>query len=115
MGRRATGSVEARENSIRFRFLWQGERVYETLTIAPTAPNMRAAWRTLAEIQEKIANGRFEFSDYFPDSARTKKLAQAKAEAAVKAAVPTFREIARRWMDVQTGAKSTIASYQTAV
>jgi integrase len=64
---------------------------------------MRAAQRTLEEIQRKIASGTFEYADYFPDSPNAKGTGS------------TFRDAAQRWMDVQTGAKSTVASYQTAI
>lgn len=103
MGRRSTGSVEARETSIRLKFTWQGRRVAEKLDLKPTAPNLRAAQRTLEEIQRKIANGSFEYADYFPESPNAKGTGS------------SFRDAAQRWMDVQTGAKSTVASYQTAI
>lgn len=103
MGRRPTGSVEPRETSIRLKFTWQGRRVAEKLDLKPTAQNVRAAQKTLEEIQRKIASGTFEFADYFPQSPNA------------KGSGSTFRQVAQSWMDVQTGAKSTVASYQTAV
>lgn len=103
MGRRATGSVEARDTSIRLKFSWQGRRVAEKLDLKPTAPNLKAAQRTLEEILRRIASGTFEYADYFPESVNAKGTGS------------TFRDIAQRWIDVQSGAKSTVASYQTAV
>jgi integrase len=73
------------------------------MDLAPTASNMKAAQRTLEEIQRKIASGTFEYADYFPDSPNAGRTGS------------TFKDIAQRWMDTQTGARSTVASYQTAV
>jgi integrase len=104
MGRRATGSVEARETSIRIKFSWQGRRVAEKLDLAPTAPNLRAAQKTLDEILRRIASGTFHYVDFFPESA--------KAEAADGS---TWGEVSDRWVSTLTGAKSTIESYKTGV
>lgn len=102
MGRRATGSVEARETSIRIKFSWQGRRVAERIDLAPTAPNLRVAQRTLEEIQRRIANGTFEYADYFPDSPNA------------SGSGSTYQAISDRWLKTLTGAKSTVESYKTA-
>ncbi len=72
MGRTGSG-VEARDNSIRIHFTFQGEPRKETLKtagkpMAPTPANLRYAHRIAGEIKDKIRHGTFVYADYFPAS-----------------------------------------------
>jgi integrase len=93
MGRRPTGTVEPLQGTIRLKFTWQGTRCVETLDLAPTPANMKAAHRRLAEILSAIQAG-----VYRPD--RPGKTTQ-----------ETFAEVADRWFKSKNGAKSTLANY----
>lgn len=83
--------IEARGESIRIAFQWQGRRCRETLKLPPTKKNMAYAAGLRAEILRKIALGTFQYSDFFPDSPK-----------ADKGSSPTFLKLARQWMDGQT-------------
>lgn len=65
------GGVEVRENSIRIKFTYLGERQAQTLMLngepmKPTAPNVRYAHRLAVEIRQKIRHGTFSMSETFP-------------------------------------------------
>lgn len=111
MGREGTG-VEARENSIRVRFLYQGEVVRERLMVngtamLPTPANMKYATRLVAEVKKQIALGQFDYAEYFPDSPRVAALKQDPAR---------FSVLAKLWLQSK-GKKSaaTKDQYATAV
>lgn len=74
MGRRATGTVFTRDESIRVQFQWQGSRVSETLhgLSALKPKDLQHAERILADIVQKIAHGTFDYAATFPDSPRAK-------------------------------------------
>lgn len=77
MGRKGSG-VEARTRSIRLFFVLNGERIRETLTLngsplPPTPANIKLAHRIADDIRRKIELGVFRFSDFFPDSPRSKE------------------------------------------
>lgn len=79
MGRVGSG-VEARDSSIRIKFVLDGETIRERLTLngkslAPTPANMKYATRVAADVRKAIAQGVFDYAAFFPDSPR----AQAKA------------------------------------
>lgn len=72
MGRGGNG-VEARDNSIRIHFTWNGEARKETLRtdgnpMPPTPANLKYAARLAAEIRQKVRFGTFVYADYFPAS-----------------------------------------------
>lgn len=78
MGRRNTGSIELRENSIRVLFSYQGKQQKETLfldnaPLAPTPKNAKYAQRVANEIVEHIKSGTFNYAEYFPHSPRAQK------------------------------------------
>jgi integrase len=57
MGRRSTGTVEPLKTAIRLKFTWLGARCVETLGLAPTPANIKAAERLMDRIQGAIASG----------------------------------------------------------
>lgn len=72
MGRRATGSVFTRGETIRAQFWWQGKRVSETLHgLSALKPrDMAIAEKMLADIVTRIGHGTFDYAATFPDSPR---------------------------------------------
>lgn len=102
MGRRATGTVEPRASSIRLKFTHLGKRQIETLSLAPTPANIKAAERLLAKIVASVDAGIYRRSDYFDDGQQ-------------KAAHQTFREYSSAWLETIVVAKSTLRSYRTAL
>jgi integrase len=69
MGRKGDG-VEARNNSIRISFMYEGVRQRKTLMLngepmQPTPANLKYATRLSAEIREKINHGAFSMAEYF--------------------------------------------------
>lgn len=108
MGRTGSG-VEARDNSIRIHFTYEGEQRKETLKtdgkpMPPTPANLKYAHRLAAEIREKIKYGTFVYADYFPAS----KTATTGQGATVGDRLDT-------WFDTLVGKEgSTIKGYRTA-
>jgi integrase len=108
MGRNGSG-VEARDNSIRIHFTYQGAARKETLktdgkAMTPTPANLKYAHRLAAEIKDKIRHETFVYSDYFP----------ASATATTGQGVTTGDRL-DLWLKLQTGrAGSTMKGYRTA-
>lgn len=101
MGRRATGTVEPLRTAIRLKFTWLGTRCVETLDLAPTPANIKAAERTLAKIISAIEAGVYRRSDFFQgDDSKTHNL---------------FGDYADEWLKTIVVAKSTRRSYKTAL
>jgi integrase len=104
--------VEARENSIRLFFVWQGKRYRETLTvngapIKPTPANLKYAGRVANEIRDKIRLDAFVLADYFPDSKRA---------VAASPGVTTFGQMAATWMETKGRlATKTKTQYENAL
>lgn len=76
MGRRGSG-VEARESSIRIKFVLDGQTCRERLiidgkTLAPTPANLRTADLITKQIKKRIAQGTFDYAEFFPESAKAK-------------------------------------------
>jgi integrase len=65
--------------------------------------NLRAARKTLEEIQRRITCDTFEYAEFFPENPNA------------KASGNTFRELSQRWLDVQIISKATKANYQSSV
>lgn len=116
MGRKGTG-VEVRSESIRLKFVWNGETIRERLTTggvawAPTAANEKRAIRLADEIRGHVERGTLtieRYADYFPDSERAKALVATKPS-------NTFGALADLWL--QSKGKLSDASqdqYGTAV
>lgn len=101
MGRRATGTVEPRQGTIRLKFTYRGKRCVETLDLEPTPANIKAAERLLAKATAAIAAGVYEAAAFFPRSDR--------------ASPTTFKDYGEAWLKTLTGAKSTKRSYRSAL
>lgn len=102
MGRKATGNIEARPNNIRLRYTYMGQRQVETLDLAPTPANIKAAERLLARIQSAIQAGVYRRADFFETS-----------DAAPEN--PTFGEWADKWLAMTTVDHGTFKHYKHAI
>lgn len=111
MGRIGTG-VEVRDSSIRILFILNGEKIKERVTLngkslEPTPANIKYATRLAADIKRRIAQGAFDYADFFPDSPR------AKIEDAKRS---TFGDLADLWLKSKGRlADATCDQYGTAV
>lgn len=95
--------VEARDSSIRIKFMHQGAWRRETLKIPPTPANMRYASKIREEILWKIQLGQFDYAEYFPDS---------KHATTTALDMPTFRRMSEKWVNAIQVAPSTRKDYQ---
>lgn len=104
----AAKGIEPRGNSIRVMFMYQGERIRETLRMPPNPKNMRYAEALREEILKKIALGTFKLCDYFPDSPKCKN----KVETTT-----TLAELAADWLDYKatTLAETTLIEYRNTI
>lgn len=84
--------IEARGESIRITFTWQGRRCRETLKLPPTKRNLAYAAQLRAEIKRQIAIGTFDYREYFPDAASLPEHHGNR----------TFFELAKTWIEGQT-------------
>lgn len=104
--------VEIRGGNIRITFTWRGQRCREALNLPPTAANLRYAVRFRHEVQNRIGAGVFDYVKEFPHSQRAKRLGLVPGSARI----PTFRELAQRWLAARTLlARSTVRSYRVAL
>lgn len=101
MGRRATGTVEPRQSTIRLKFTYRGKRCVETLDLEPTPANIKAAERLLAKVTAAIFGGYYDRREFFTTDG--------------PAAVTTFKDYAEGWLKIMVVEKSTRRSYQTAL
>jgi integrase len=74
MGRVGLG-IEARKSSIRLHFVFEGKPVSERLTInrksvLPTPAHMKFAMQVATHLRKRIAQGTFDYAEFFPDSPR---------------------------------------------
>jgi integrase len=97
MGRRSTGTVEPRTSCIRLKFTHLRVRRQETLDLAPTPANLKAAQRLMGNIQAAITAGVYRREDYF--------------QSAAPVAADTFKEYAAEWLKTLVAEKSTRRSY----
>lgn len=105
MGGKGHG-VEVRASSIRLFFVFEGKRHRETLMLngaplAPTPANLKYAHRLAVEIRERIKHGTFSMAEYFPASGNGAGL--------------TVESQLDTWLEAQSVAHSTKASYTSAV
>lgn len=104
--------VEARDNSIRLLFYWEGKRMKETLTAAgaplkPTPANLKHADRVAQQLRKAIDLGTFTLADYFPDSPRAGQQSSA---------VSTFGDMCDTWLKTKGRlAKKTRDQYGNAL
>ncbi|KQV66586.1 site-specific integrase [Caulobacter sp. Root343] len=102
MGRRATGTVEPRQNCIRLKFTHHGERLVETLDLKPTPANIKAAGTLLARIQAAITAGVYRREDFFETPG-------------APAAELTFGVYAEQWLETLTVDFGTFKHYKGAI
>ena len=106
--------VEIREKSIRLFFVHDGKRCRETLTVAgkpaaPTAANVKYAYRVAAEIRDKLRLGTFLLAEFFPDSPRAASMAPSVEE-------KNFGQWCELWLETKGRlAKRTLSQYENAL
>lgn len=112
MGRKAVGYVEVHGENLRVVFNYQGQRCREVMRgMPPTAKNIKAAELLLAEINEKIRHGTFNYVEYFPESKKAAKLAE---EAGVYTTIGQYLDAFMR-IKSTTLADATKSQYQNDV
>jgi integrase len=74
MGRTGNG-VELRGSSIRVGFMLNGVWTRETLKIPPTPANEKYAIKLVAQVNKAIAQGTFDYAEFFPGSKKAPKSA----------------------------------------
>lgn len=65
---REGGNIEVRASSIRIMFTLNGKQRKETLRLPPTPKNVQHARSLAARVKRAIANGTFDYAEFFPDS-----------------------------------------------
>lgn len=101
MGRRATGTVEPLKSAIRLKFTHKGTRCVETLNLAPTPANIRAAQRHLASVMQAIGAGSYRREDFFAGTGPSSQT--------------TFSDYADEWLKTVVVEKSTMKSFRSAL
>jgi integrase len=113
MGRKSTtGGVKPSGNKIELYFRLQGQRVRPTIDSRPTKPNLEHARRYVANIEERIRQGRFTAADLAKEFPGYKGLARFMG--APGAPLPrTLREYGALWLETKGKlSPSTKAGYE---
>lgn len=97
-----------RRESLRVTFNHNGERCRETLDIEATPANIKYAGKLVGEIENRIARGTFNYSEFFPNSKRAGQKSLTARRQTVAELVDTYIDNGRK-----TGAlsPSSIATY----
>lgn len=104
MGRGRKGSrVEPLKTCIRVRFMFMGERIYETVKLEPTPRNVKVMEQHMLKVERAIEGGMFTFAEFFPSSPRV------AAESEKRPA--SFREYVDEHLKAVTGEASTMENY----
>jgi len=111
MGREGSGVTES-GGKCRLSFTWQGKRCRETLDLAHTPSNIRAAERMLAGMRDQMRLGTFDYGATFPGSRQVKTGA---VPAASGARGKSFGAAVQDFLDSKADkAKSTRTQYRNA-
>ncbi len=103
------GSIRARSDNgkLFFEFRYQGKRCREQTTLQDTPANRRQMEVVLKKIDAAITLGQFNYLEFFPNSAKGRKLAQQPLHIPVhgvqrvqqpNADLPTFSDFAAKWL-----------------
>lgn len=112
MGRgQTTGGIEIRETSIRIVFSFRGKQRKETLyldnaPLPPTPANVKYARRVASEVRDRIKNGEFVYSDYFPHSPMAKEASEDSS---------MLYKVMDRWLSLLDCKASTKKQYTTRI
>ena len=109
MGKRR-GVRAVSKSSIQIDFTFRGVRCREILKLNPTNANLIYARNHRGEIQNKIVQGTFIYSEYFPKSKRAKLLAPQGYTWTIAEALEKYLETAK--LELQT---STYLDYRNSV
>lgn len=100
------GGVEVHRGKVRLSFRIGGRRYRESLGLKATRANLEHGRRLVAEIDQRIRTGTFDYAHYFPDSRHA--ASHGKPD-------PTFSEVAARWARTLEVEASTERSYRVAL
>lgn len=109
MGRRSkSGGVRPRGDRIQLDFALQGQRCRPTLNEKPTGPNLLAARRRVADIQERIRQGTFDLAREFPDYSGLQRFGFSRSDPEKR----TVRHYVEAWQAANSRMKpSTLDGY----
>lgn len=106
----ASIQVRKETNTLIIDFYWQGKRYREQTLLIDTPSNRKRVQKFVARLEEQIALGTFNYSEFFPGSKNAAKLEQAKPTANVTLiaqavstmdqsakVTPLFKEFAETW------------------
>ncbi len=106
----ASIQVRKETNTLIIDFYWKGKRYREQTLLIDTPSNRKRVQKFVARLEEQIALGAFNYSEFFPGSKNAAKLEQAKPTAGVTLiaqavstmdqsakATPLFKEFAETW------------------
>src|SRR5690554_1824201 len=98
-------SINSRGGKLVIDFRYQGQRCRETTAYKDNAGNRRKLAAILERMEAEITLGTFRYEEYFPNSARGKKLSEiAKLRAAATAIdAPLFENFAELWFREREG------------
>jgi integrase len=113
MGRRSTtGGVRPAGNRIELYFRFQGKKARPTLDQKPTPSNLAYAKRLVADIEERIRQGRFTFETFAAEFPTYKGLARF-GNLAPAARPKSFREYGVLWLGTKGKlSPSTVGGYE---
>ena len=106
----ASIQVRKETNTLIIDFYWQGKRYREQTLLIDTPSNRKRVQKFVARLEEQIALGTFNYSEFFPGSKNAAKLEQAKPTSNVTLiaqavstmdqsakVTPLFKEFAETW------------------
>lgn len=98
-------SINSRAGKLIVDFRYEGQRCRETTAFKDTAGNRRKLSVLIERMEAEITLGTFKYEEYFPNSARGKKLSQvAKLRAAAHESVtPLFESFSELWFREREG------------
>jgi integrase len=92
------GSIAPRNGVLWFDFRYQDRRCRETSRLPDTPANRKRLEIAIKKIEAEITLGRFDYANWFPDSAKVGEFVQmASRQEAQKAGTPSFAEFAELW------------------
>ena len=107
MGRERRVALRARKESIQFVFYWRGKQRFESLKIAPSTRNMKAAEVMAENIRQDIERDCFDLGEHFPDSPNVNLSSSGRPK--------TLTGLADRWIKQLEKSDNTIRKYKSAL
>jgi integrase len=86
----------------RISFSYRGVQCRETVALPHTRANDVYCLKLLGEIQSQIARGTFDYSEFWPDSARAKVFGHARDSRTIREALEAYRDRSRATLEDST-------------